>query len=178
MKTLNPISLKDANKFVHENHRHHGTVVGYKFALSIEENGKVKGVAICSRPVSRKLDDGLTLEVSRLCVVDFPNGCSMLYSACARTAKEMGYKKIITYILQSETGTSLKASGWICEAENIGGTSWNSSGKMQRTTTKTDLFGTTVKYPNELKSRWVKMLNLRTSSRHEKLKCGEGQNIA
>jgi len=167
LKTLKPISLKDANKFVHDNHRHHGVVVGYKFALSIEEDDKLKGVAICSRPVSRKLDDGLTLEVSRLCVVDLPNGCSMLYSACARTAKEMGYNKIITYILESETGTSLKASGWICEAEKVGGTSWNSSGTMQRTNSKTDLFGTTVKYPNELKSRWVKMLNVKRNAELE-----------
>lgn len=157
MNNLKPISLKDANKFVLKNHRHHGTVVGYKFAISIEVDGTIKGVAICSRPVSRKLDDGFTLEVSRLCVVDFPNGCSMLYSACARVAKGMGYKKIITYILQSEAGTSLKASGWICEAEKVGGV-WNSSGNRIRTNTKTDLFGTTVKYPESLKSRWVKFL--------------------
>jgi len=161
MKILKPISLRNANRFVYEHHRHHGIVVGYKFALSIEQDEKLKGVAICSRPVSRKLDDGFTLEVSRLCVVDLPNGCSMLYSACARTAKEMGYNKIITYILQSEKGTSLKASGWVCESENVGGTSWNSSGTMRRTNIKTDLFGTGLKYPQELKSRWVKILKIR-----------------
>lgn len=155
---IKPISLKDANLFVINHHRHHSSVVGYKFAIGIEVEGKLKGVAICSRPVSNKLDDGFTLEVSRLCVTDIPNGCSKLYAACARTAKEMGYDKIQTYILSSETGISLKASGWICEAENVGGKAWNSSGKMIRTNQKTDLFGTTIKYPSELKSRWVKIL--------------------
>jgi hypothetical protein len=37
----------------------------------------------------------------------------MLYSACARAAKALGYGRIITYILESESGTSLRASGWV-----------------------------------------------------------------
>ena len=48
-----------------------------------------------------------------------------LYSRAARIAKEIGYKRIITYILESETGISLKASGWHLEATNCGGRSWN-----------------------------------------------------
>lgn len=152
---IKPITLKEANRFVSLHHRHHGAVVGYKFAIGIEVEGKIKGVAICSRPVSRKLDDGYTLEVSRLCVMNVPNGCSRLYAACARTAKEMGYQKIITYILNSESGTSLKASGWICEADNVGVLKWKRSDGL-RTNEITDMFGTTVKYPSELKSRWSK----------------------
>lgn len=37
----------------------------------------------------------------------------------------MGYTKIITYILESELGTSLKASGWEKEADGVGGSNWN-----------------------------------------------------
>ena len=60
------------------------------------------GVAICGRPVSRHLDDGLTLEINRLCTDGTRNACSILYGACARIAKNMGYKRVITYILKSE----------------------------------------------------------------------------
>ena len=54
------------------------------------------------RPVSRYLDDGLTLEVNRLCTTGAENACSMLYGAAARAARAMGYQKIITYTLDTE----------------------------------------------------------------------------
>ena len=72
------------------------------------------GVAIVGRPVSRYLDNGLTLEVNRLCTTGEKNVCSMLYAAAARAAKAMGYQKIITYTLDTEPGASLRAAGWTC----------------------------------------------------------------
>ena len=69
-------------------------------------------MAIMGRPVSRYLDDGLTLEVNRLCTTGAENACSMLYGAAARAARAMGYRKIITYTLDTEPGTSLRAAGW------------------------------------------------------------------
>jgi hypothetical protein len=159
---VRPISLRDVNAFVLKYHRHHKPVVGAKFSIGVFSSDELKGVAICGRPVGRKLDDGFTLEVNRLCLMPgIKNGCSKLYSACRKIAKAMGYKKIITYILMSETGTSLKASGWILEAKNVGGTSWNSSGSIIRTNEKTDLFGVTKKYPSEMKQRWCCVLNSR-----------------
>ena len=119
-----PIHLKQANEFVAKYHRHHKTVVGYKFAVGAKIDDELVGVAICGRPVARKSDDGLTLEVTRLCTTGEPNACSMLYSACARVAKEMGYKKIITFILEKETGISLKASNWKFDGFSRGNT-WN-----------------------------------------------------
>lgn len=158
---LLPINLKEANAFVQKFHRHHKPVTGAKFWVGIfcKCCGDARGVAICGRPISRRLDDKRTVEVLRLCVKDeTPNGCSMLYAACSRIAKEMGYSKILTYILMSEAGTSLKASGWDLEAANVGGTSWNSSGNIIRTAETVDLFGTYKKYPAELKQRWSKVL--------------------
>ena len=120
-----PLSLKEANTYVANYHRHHGKVQGYKFAVgAIDRNNELHGVAIAGRPVARFLDDGRTLEVTRLCTDGTINLCSFLYSACARIAKEMGYKKIITYILETEPGTSLRAAGWICTGK-AGGQSWN-----------------------------------------------------
>jgi hypothetical protein len=85
-------------------------------------DNELVGVSICGRPVNRYLDDGLTVEVTRLCVKEnVKNGCSMLYSSSARIAKEMGYTTIITYILDTESGISLKASGWISDHLTKGG---------------------------------------------------------
>src|SRR4051794_3010490 len=97
---------------------------GHKFSVAVEEGVEVVGVAICGRPVSRCLDDGLTLEVLRVCTTDTPNACSALYGAARRVAKEMGYQRIVTYTLASEAGTSLKASGWK-QVADVAGRSWS-----------------------------------------------------
>ena len=123
--TVVPLTLKCANDFVIQNHRHHGKVQGCKFCIgAVDEKGKLRGVAITGRPVSRYLDNGTTAEITRLCTDGFKNACSFLYAACARIAKEMGYTKIITYILITENGASLKAAGW-SEQGVCGGGNWN-----------------------------------------------------
>ena len=122
---LKPLTLAVANEFIKAYHRHHGAVIGYKFAIGLlDDNDNLRGVVITGRPVSRRLDDGFTAEVTRLCTDGVTNGCSCLYSAAARTAKAMGYRKIITYILETENGASLRASGWTFEGIRGGG-SWN-----------------------------------------------------
>ncbi len=141
---IRPCTLKDANCFVAEHHRHHKPTVGHKFSIACYDNDKLVGVAICGRPVSRHLDNGCILEINRLCTDGTYNACSMLYGACARIAKDMGYSKIITYILQSENGVSLKASGFVCEGE-AGGEVW--TGKRS---------GRDNGVPHEKKTRWAK----------------------
>lgn len=101
---IRPISIKQANEYVEQHHRHHGKKTGCRFAIACYEGDVLHGVAICSNPVARRADDGLTLEVARLCTDGTYNACSMLYGACARIAKEMGFRKIQTYILESEKG--------------------------------------------------------------------------
>lgn len=131
MLRLIPISLKDANAFVEKYHRHHKPVVGHKFSVACaDDSGDVVGVAIVGRPVSRYLDDGLTLEVNRLCTDGTRNACSMLYSAAWRAAKAMGYQRIVTYILDTEDGGSLRAAGWHCDG-SAGGPNWTGSRERQ-----------------------------------------------
>lgn len=142
---IRPITFRQACDFVSQHHRHHRPTVGCKFSIGLFEGDKLVGVAICGRPVSRKLDDGLTCEINRLCTDGTYNACSMLYGACSRVAKEMGYEKIITYILQSENGASLKASNFVCEGV-AGGLKWTGS----RDTGKD--------YPHEMKTRWSRRL--------------------
>ena len=122
---LQPITIKEAKRFVDLHHRHHKAPQGGKFAIGLTDNEKVIGVAIVGRPVARMLDSGYTAEVTRLCVLEgYYNACSMLYSACWRAARAMGYKRLITYILKSESGKSLEASGYKLVGEAGGGT-WN-----------------------------------------------------
>ena len=146
MLTLTTISLADANAFVAKHHRHHKPVTGHKFSIGCTENGELVGVAIVGRPVSRYLDDGLTLEVNRLCTTGAKNACSFLYGAAARAAKALGYRKIITYILDTEPGTSLRAAGWVCTGL-AGGKRW--TGKRRPAV---DL------YPPQMKLRFEKSL--------------------
>jgi hypothetical protein len=125
MIKLTPITLAAANKYVNAHHRHHKGMTGHKFSVACsDDDGTIVGVAIIGRPVARLLDDGRTLEVTRLCTNGAKNACSMLYSAAWRAAKAMGYSKMITYTLESESGTSLKAAGWRCVGLAGGGT-WN-----------------------------------------------------
>nr|WP_241004027.1 XF1762 family protein [Magnetospirillum aberrantis] len=122
--TLAPVSLADANAFVAAMHRHHKPVVGHKFSLGATVDGAVVGVAIVGRPVARMRDDGETLEVTRLCTDGTRNACSFLYGAAARAAFALGYRRIGTYILASETGASCKAAGWRLIGQRGGG-SWD-----------------------------------------------------
>ena len=107
-----PIDLSEAKAFIDQHHRHHIPPVGHKFSLGLSDGEKIVGVATVGRPVSRRLDDGWTLEVNRLCTDGTKNACSKLYSAAWRVARNLGYKKMITYILDTESGASLYASGW------------------------------------------------------------------
>ena len=157
MLTVRPISIREANEYVEKLHRHHGKKVGCRFALGCYDGPTLHGVAICSNPVARNADDGLTLEVSRLCTDGTYNACSILYGACARVAKAMGFQKIQTYILQSESGTSLKASGWKCEGV-AGAVSWMAtpSERTKKRNAQLTLFSTGKSVPQEMKTRWSK----------------------
>ncbi len=119
------IDFAGAAAFVSEHHRHHTAPVGHLFSIGAYRGEDLVGVVIVGRPVARRRDDGLTAEVTRLCVLDNePNACSFLYGKAAKAALAMGFRKIGTYTLKSEPGTSLKAAGWVCIGETPG-RSWS-----------------------------------------------------
>lgn len=119
-----PIFQAEAFAFIEQFHRHHKKPVGSVFQIACSDGEKIVGVATVGRPVSRHLQDGFTLEVNRLCTDGTKNACSILYAAAWRATRELGYRKLITYILDTESGTSLKASGWKLIGQR-GGISWN-----------------------------------------------------
>jgi len=114
-----PLRMSQANEFIKKYHRHNKPVDhrGHRFSIGlIDDSGKLIGVAIAGQPIAQKNDDGFTLEVLRVCVLDgYPNANSMLYGRVRRIGMLMGYRRIITYTLKSESGASLRAVGAIGE---------------------------------------------------------------
>ena len=156
MLSIRPITLHDANNYVSEHHRHNLPTNGHKYSVACYDDDRLCGVAISGQPVARRLDDGLTIEIRRVCTDGTRNACSILYGASARIAKDMGYKRVITYTLMSECGASLRASGFDLVAENVGGVSWDVPSR-RREVSELNLFGEERKYPNEMKYRWEKV---------------------
>lgn len=126
--TIVPLTLRAANEYVTENHRHHKKATGHKFSIGVvDEDGKLRGVAIVGRPVARAYDDGLTAEVNRSCTDGCPNANSALYGAAWRCAKAMGYRRLITYTQDGESGASLRGVGWKVVGERPARGSWAES---------------------------------------------------
>lgn len=143
-----PIELGELNEIVLAHHRHHKPVQGHRFSIGVADaKGKLVGACSIGRPVARMCDQRTTVEVTRLVTDGTPNACSALYSAAARAAREMGYLKIQTYILDSESGVSLKAAGW-----TFMGTTGSGKGWQSREGRRTD-------QPTCTKGRWEKVLN-------------------
>jgi len=125
MLELRPITRDDADAFLREHHRHHGVPVGALWRHAVhDDEGVLVGVAVVGRPVARALDDGLTVEVTRLCSDTTPNACSMLYGAARRAAEAKGYRRGLTYILASEDGGSVRGAGYR-DLWRVKGRSWD-----------------------------------------------------
>jgi|TARA_R100001129_G_scaffold128563_1_gene90600 hypothetical protein len=139
---LVPITLREANRFVEQHHRHHQPSRGCRFCVAVAQAGEVVGVAIITRPVARRLDDGWTAEVSRVATDGTRNACSKLYGAAWRAARSLGFRRLITYTLPEEGGASLRGAGWRCVGE-AGGGSWS-----RRDRPRVDL------HPLQQKLRW------------------------
>lgn len=94
------------------------------------------------------LQDGFTCEVTRLATDGTTNACSMLYGAARRAAKSLGYRRIITYVLASETGNSLRAAGWVKSKQASAGGSWDRPSRKREDN-----------HPTEPKTRWESQLS-------------------
>lgn len=116
---LVPVTLREANRFVAKVHRHHQPVRGCRFAVGVEAALLLVGVAIVGRPVGRGVGAG-TAEVTRVATDGTKNACSMLYAASARAAVALGYDRIQSYTLASESGVSLRAAGWRLDGHVVG----------------------------------------------------------
>lgn len=131
-----PITLREANAFIENFHRHNGRTNygGGKFAIGASNGDELVGVAIVGRPLARLLQDGFTAEVTRCCVVDHApkNTNSFLYACCWRAWRAMGGLKMVTYTLATESGASLRGAGWKVIAEVQPHNGWNNAQRLRR----------------------------------------------
>ena len=142
------LELAEANKLVETLHRHHKPAVGHRFSIGVMNDNVLCGAAIIGRPVSREINYKEVVEVTRLVTDGTKNACSILYAAAARAARELGYRRIQTYILGTELGTSLRAAGWTFDVITSGG-NWNHGWRK----------GRRIDQPMLSKQRWTKELN-------------------
>lgn len=152
---LRPVTLRDAKRFVGEHHRHNQPPVGWQFGVGLS-NGtdELRAVAIAGRPVNRNLADGQTVEITRVCTVGDRNANSMLYAALCRAAKALGYRRAITYTLESESGSSLRATGFREVGRVKAGRSWASEDRARHDAT---IWGDPI-LPDEDRIRWERTL--------------------
>lgn len=149
---LAELDLATARAFVAKHHRHNGPPVGWRWGHAVYNGPELVGVAMVGRPVARMLNDGETVEVNRLCInPELPpeaveHAASKLYGAAAREAKRRGYARILTYTLESEPGTSLRAAGWT-PTHRTRGESWDRPSRRR-----------TDKAPTTRKLRWERQL--------------------
>ena len=130
MLELQPITYREACRFIEQYHRHHKPPQGHKFSIGLNDGEKIVGVITIGRPVARHLDNGWTAEVTRCCTDGTKNACSKLYAAAWRAARAMGYKRLITYILGTEDGTTLVAAGFKIVGKTSGGT-WSRQDRLR-----------------------------------------------
>ena len=120
-----PLEIDEVNEFIRRYHRHHKPPLRYKFFLGVSDGMKIVGVAIVGRPVAIARNDGFTLEVTRTCTDGTKNVNSMLYGACWRVARGLGYRRLITYTLPTESGVSLRGAGFRLIGETHDARGWN-----------------------------------------------------
>lgn len=137
-----PVSITDAKVYVTRHHRHHPAPLSGLFAVGVANEGRMCGVAVVGRPVARHMQDGWTVEVTRCCTDGTRNAPSALYGACWRAAKALGWRKLITYTLDSESGASLRGAGWKVVGE-VKGRRWDTPSRPR-----------VDKHPLQNKLRW------------------------
>lgn len=124
-----PLKRDEANAYVKEHHRHNAPVTGDLFRVGLRYGDEIVGVAMVGRPISKELQnrEPQTCELLRLCVRDGAprNAIRTLHGAVLRAAWALGYNRVITYTLASESGNTLRDAGYRTLGEKRKGRSWN-----------------------------------------------------
>ena len=109
-----PVTQKEAHAFADRRYKQQKRIKGYQFSVGCTDGDRMVGVANVARPASRYMDDGWTLEMTGVCTDGSEDVRLMLYAAAWRAARALGYRKLITYVMDTEPGTGLKMAGWKC----------------------------------------------------------------
>ncbi len=132
-----PLTLREANDFVELHHRHSARTSndGGKYAIGLERDGVLVGVAIVGRPIARMLHvGGDTAELLRLCTSpEAPKGSgSKLYARARRIWQLMGGTRMVTYTLQAESGASMRGAGHAAPAAEVKGGQWDRDSRRRQ----------------------------------------------
>lgn len=139
--TLRPIYFKEAADLIRLHHRHHLPPQGWLFGTSaISADGDLVACITIGRTTARKSHSAYTAEVTRCCVVEglervvcrrgknhADSLASMLYAAAWNACRALGFTRLTTFLLKSESGVTLKAlkeQGWRFVRESDG-RSWS-----------------------------------------------------
>ncbi len=150
---VSPCFISDAKRFIAKHHRHNLPPVSGLFAVGLLHEGALVGVGIAGRTVARALNDGFTIEITRCCTIGTANASSMIYGALCRAAKALGWRRVVTYTRQDESGISLKAAGFVIVA-SVPAAIWDTPARPRLSDT---LFGV-MEGQGCAKHRWERML--------------------
>lgn len=151
---ITPLTLRAANDFVEKWHRHSARTNndGGKYAIGLECDGELVGVAIVGRPNARLLQIPGSAELLRLCTSPTaPKGSeSKLYARAKRIWQLMGGTTIHTYTLKKESGDSMRGAGMKEPAADVAIQQWN---RKNRPRAERQIY-------EEPKVRWTEQLPL------------------
>jgi hypothetical protein len=130
---MRPLPQRAARAWVKQTHRHLDDYpAGDLFRVALDVNGHMSAVGVAGRPC-RMLQDGYTAEITRIACASpvEVNACSRLYGALRRAGIALGYRRFVTYTLEDEPGTSLRAAGFHDDGLTDGG-EWDRKSRRRK----------------------------------------------
>lgn len=119
------LPLREACGFIARHHRHHVPPQGGIVALGLWEDEKLVGIGILGRPLARAAQMNGDAELIRLCVLpDVAHAASALQARMKRVAQSLGFRRMLTYTLADEAGTSMRAAGMQRDIDLTRGGEW------------------------------------------------------
>lgn len=137
MIDIRPITRDEANLVISFAHRHHKPVRSHRYAMGGFRGDGVVAAVVVGNPVAAALQDGVTFEVLRLCVVrrccrgPERYAASRLLGAAWRAARAMGVRRLVSYTRADEDGTCYQAASWR-EVAEVNGEAWDHGNKADR----------------------------------------------
>lgn len=123
--SLVPLRVKAALPFCDEHHSHLDPSRGGLFAVG----ERLVCVAVAGRPARKLQELGHVDDVTRVASDGTAeHAASMALGAIRRAALALGYRRLVSYTLLGEAGTSYRAAGWWPTSLGKGGT-WSRAGR-------------------------------------------------
>lgn len=129
--SVRPVTVKAAQAWCRQVHRHLPNVQGGLFATSVWDRHSCVAVGIAGHPPRVWLGTGRVV-ISRVAALQLPDvidsagkahpapACTMIYRSLCDAARALGYREVWTYTLPDEPGSSLRDAGFTEQGETRG----------------------------------------------------------